>query len=338
MFADALVAELIDFAHQAVEEVAVVADDNQCAVEVHQRLLQDILGLEVEVVGGLVQNEQVHGFEQQLDHGQAGAFAAGEHLDLLHRGFGTAEHEGAQQVAYLVAYLVLGHVVDGLEDGQVLVEQGGLVLGELAYLHVVAQRQGAFVLNLAHDALHQRGLSLAVAAHEGHLVATLDGERRVLEYHVVAIRLAYAFHDDGVGARAGRRGKFEAQGRGVFFVHFEQLQLLQHLYAALHLQGLGVGSLEAFDELLRLGNELLLFVVGLLLLFAAFLAQFEVFGVVHLVVVDAAHRYLDGAGGDVVHELAVMADDYHCLAVADEEVFEPLDGLDVEVVGGLVEE
>ena len=131
MFADSLVAELIDFAYQAVEEVAVVAYDNQRTVEVHQCLLQDVLGLQVEVVGGFVQDKEVHRLEQQPDHGQTGTLAAGEHLDLLHRGFGTAEHEGAQQVAYLVAYLALGHVVDGLEDGQVLVEQGGLVLGEV---------------------------------------------------------------------------------------------------------------------------------------------------------------------------------------------------------------
>ena len=202
----------------------------------------------------------------------------------------------------------------------------------------MAQRQGTFVLNFAHDTFYQCGLSLAVAAHEGHLVATLDGERRVLEYHVIAIRLAHAVHDDGVVARAGRWGELEAQGRGVFLVHFEQLQLLQHLHAALYLQSLGVGALEAFDELFCFGNELLLLVVGLLLLFAAFLAELEVFGVVYLVVVDAAHRDLDGAGGDVVHKLTVVADDYHRLAVADEEVFEPLDGLDVEVVGGLVEE
>ena len=162
-------AELIDFAYQAVEEVAVVAHDNQRTVEVHQRLLQDVFGLQVEVVGRFVQDKEVHRLEQQPDHGQTGTLAAGEHLDLLHRGFGTAE-------------------------------QGGLVLGEVTYLYVVAQRQGTFVLNFAHDTFYQCGLSLTVAAHEGHLVAAFDGERRVLEYHVVAVRLAHTVHDDGIVA------------------------------------------------------------------------------------------------------------------------------------------
>ena len=79
-------------------------------------------------------------------------------------------------------------------------------------------------------------------------------------------------------------------------------------------------------------------VVSLLLLFAAFLAQLQVFGVVDLIVVDAAHGHFDGAGGDVVHKLTVVADDNDCLSAADKEIFEPLNGLDVQMVGRLVEQ
>lgn len=77
VFADALVAELVHLAYQSVEEVTVVADNNQCAVEVHQCLLQDVFGLQVQMVGRLVQDEQVDRFEQQFDHRQSGTLAAG---------------------------------------------------------------------------------------------------------------------------------------------------------------------------------------------------------------------------------------------------------------------
>lgn len=75
-----------------------------------------------------------------------------------------------------------------------------------------------------------------------------------------------------------------------------------------------------------------------LLLFATFFTEFQIFRVVHFVVVNASHCHLDGAGGDVVHELAVVADDDDRLSVIDEEVFQPLDGLDVQMIGGLVQQ
>ena len=65
----------------------------------------------------------------------------------------------------------------------------------------------------------------------------------------------------------------------VLFVHLYQLQLLQHLHAALHLEGLRVCALEAFYEVLRLGNHLLLLLILLHLLFASLLAQLQIVAV-----------------------------------------------------------
>ena len=82
----------------------------------------------------------------------------------------------------------------------------------------------------------------------------------------------------------------------------------------------------------------MLLLVLLHLLLASFGTQLQVVRVVHLVVVDAPHGHLDGACGDVVHKLAVVADYHHRLAVVDKEVLEPADRLDVEVVGRFVEQ
>ena len=155
---------------------------------------------------------------------------------------------------------------------------------------------------------------------------------------MVAVCLSYAFHDDRIAAAAGRRREFQAQCRGVFLVHFYQFQLFQHLHTALHLERLAVRTLEAFDEVLGFLNHLLLFLVLFHLLFAAFFPEYQVLRVVHLVVVDASHGHLDGAGGDVVYKFPVVADDYHCLGTVDEEILQPLDGFDVQVVGRLVQQ
>lgn len=50
---DAAVGEFVNLIGQSVEEIAVVGDDDQRAVESHQRLFENLLGLQVEVVGRL---------------------------------------------------------------------------------------------------------------------------------------------------------------------------------------------------------------------------------------------------------------------------------------------
>ena len=330
-------AKLIDLRDEAVEEVAVVADADERAVEVLERLLEDVLRLEVKMVGRFIKDEEIDGLKQEFHQGQAGALAAREHLHLLRAGL-AAKHKRAEQVANLIANLALRYIVYGLINGQVLVEQRGLILCEIAYLHVVAERQRALVLQLAHNTFDERGLAFAVAAHEGHFVAALDGQANVGEYTLLAESLAHAVHHHGVLARARRGRKLQAQGRGVLLIYLNEFQFLEHLDTALHLESLGVSSLEAFDEILRLLNHLLLLLPLLHLLFAALGAQLQVVGIVHLVVVDTSHRHLDGARGDIVHEFAVVANDDHGLAIADEEILEPADTLDVQVVGRLVKE
>lgn len=75
-----------------------------------------------------------------------------------------------------------------------------------------------------------------------------------------------------------------------------------------------------------------------LLLFAPFFAELQVFGVVYFIVVDSSHGHFNGTGRDVIHKFAVVADDDDGFPIVDKELFQPLDGLDVEVVGRLVQQ
>ena len=202
MLAHTLMAKLIDLGHQAVKEVTVVAHEDERTVIVLQGLLEHILGLEVEVVGGLVEDEQVHGLEKEFEQRQASALTTGEHLHLLHRLFGATKHEGAQEVANLVAHLSFGYVVDGLEHGELLIEQRGLVLRKVTYLYIMTQRNGTIVGYLAHDALDHRTLTLTVAAHEGYLVATLNHEVGILIDKAV-VALSHTIGSHGIAATAG---------------------------------------------------------------------------------------------------------------------------------------
>ena len=54
--------------------------------------------------------------------------------------------------------------------------------------------------NLAHDAFHQRRLSLAVLAHEGHLLTTFQREGHVGKHLMHAIGFPHFIADDGIVA------------------------------------------------------------------------------------------------------------------------------------------
>ena len=93
-----------------------MADADERAVEVLKRLLEDVLRLEVKMVGRFVKDEEIDGLEQEFHQGQAGALAAREHLHLLRAGL-AAKHKRAEQVANLIANLALRYIVYGLING-----------------------------------------------------------------------------------------------------------------------------------------------------------------------------------------------------------------------------
>ena len=74
-----------------------------------------------------------------------------------------------------------------------------------------------------------------------------------------------------------------------------------------------------------------------LLLLPSLLAKFEVVAVLGFVIVNATHGHLNGSGGDVVDKGPVVGDDHHGFCLGQQEVFQPLDGFDVQVIGGLIE-
>ena len=72
-----------DVRGDAVEEPAVVADDHGAAAEIEQGFFQRAQRVDVQVVGRLVEQQQVAAALQQLGQVDAVAFAAGELAHLL---------------------------------------------------------------------------------------------------------------------------------------------------------------------------------------------------------------------------------------------------------------
>ena len=151
----------------AVEEPAIVRDHDRAAGEVEQRVFEGAQRVDVEVVGRLVEQQQVRPALQQLGQVQAVALAAGEVADALLL-VGAAEVEAGDVGARVDVALADDQPVlaagDGLPDRLLGLEVGAHLV-DVGHLDGVADAQRAAVgLLLAGDHAEQRRLARAVGA------------------------------------------------------------------------------------------------------------------------------------------------------------------------------
>ena len=108
-----------------VQERPVVADQEHRPLVLDQERLQQLERLDVQVVGRLVQNQQVRRLGEELGQQQAAAFAAGEVLDQAARAFRGEQEilEVADDVPGLAVDRDHVVVADVLLDGLFLVER-----------------------------------------------------------------------------------------------------------------------------------------------------------------------------------------------------------------------
>ena len=224
--------DLADPLGNVIQEVTVVRDGQDGTLVVVQEVLEPQDGLGVQVVRGLVEQQQVGSLEQQLAQGHATALAAREHVDR-HVGIGQLQgihglaefgidipavggvnlvlefahlgHESvhvAIRVAHLLADLVeaidLGNHVTKchahvLDDGLVLVKRRLL----LQDAHGVAGGKSSVAVGNLLDAGHnleQGRLAHAVGAHDANLGAGIEAQGHVVKDHLVAMGLASLIH------------------------------------------------------------------------------------------------------------------------------------------------
>ena len=218
-----------DLGTDVVQEIAVMADHQHRAGIALEVVFQPFHGGKVQVVGGLVQNEHVRLFQQQLCQPQPRQLAAGEHRNVLlpcilrkaHAGqhlFDVHIHVvavgGIHDVLQLVVpgqqlrvvrlrghfafqHLHLGHGIQhrGKGGAHLAVEiQRGIqlcVLFQIAQRHAVGHAELTFVvLVLAGQNLEQGGLARAVLAHDADAVLPLDTGGHIVQHDLLAKALA----------------------------------------------------------------------------------------------------------------------------------------------------
>ena len=217
------VADLDDPADGPVQEVAVVADGHHRALEAADIVLQPLHGVEIQVVGGLVQEKDVRVLQDEAAQVHPGLLPAGEAVEeLLPHGLGDAQavghlaHGGGGVVAAdalklggelpVAAEGGLAAVPGGHGGGQGLHLRGQLLVtgegGVQHVLHCVAHREHGDLgdepqaaapgddhlplvgLQLPGEDAEEGGLAGAVAAQQPHPLPGLHLEGDAVQYVV----------------------------------------------------------------------------------------------------------------------------------------------------------
>ena len=169
-----------DRRHDVVQERPVVRHQQDGAVEIQQLLFEQLQRLRVEVVGRLVQHQDVGRFGHQLRQQDSVAFAAGEEFD-----FGPGAFRGEQkilQVAVDVLFRVadpdaFGALGDVVGDGPFRVERVALLI-EIRHFLPGPDPHGSIVgRQRTEDQLQQRTLSGPVRTDDPDAVAA--GDRQI---------------------------------------------------------------------------------------------------------------------------------------------------------------
>src|SRR5512140_3716891 len=191
--------------------------------------------------------------------------------------------------------------------------------------------------DLAEDELEQRALAAAVGPDEAHLVAAHDARGKILDDALVAIALRHVLElrDKAARTLAGRHRELDVAEAVAACGAFKP-QSVQPAHASLVAGAARLYTLA--DPRLCLCEELVELAVldrldGELLGLARFIR-----GVVAGIVEQAAAVKLDDAKRHAIEEPAIVRHEEDAACESDEQVLEPLDGPDVEVVGRLVEQ
>ena len=138
--------------HYLVHEVAVVADDDDASLEALQIFFEHLQSNDVEVVGGLVQHEEVGVAHQHRTEVEAAAFASAQLVDIAVLRLGREEEvleelRGGEPLA-VAQFDNFSDVLHHVDDLHLLVELKPV-------LRIVAETDGLADVQRAAVGLHQ---------------------------------------------------------------------------------------------------------------------------------------------------------------------------------------
>src|SRR5579884_2020056 len=190
-------------------------------------------------------------------------------------------------------------------------------------------------LLLTQENAQESGLATAVGAHDPQAFAAFQRETQIGKQRSI-IGLGQAVHLQDHVARTADFAEVHARrfhhGRPI-----DALQTIEGLLPRLRLL-VELTIVDPADVFFLLGNVFLLRLPRFQLQLIALLAQADIRMVVAGIGREPAGIQLEDLGDDPVQEVTIVADDEHALGLADQVIFGPACGVDVQVVARLVQQ
>ena len=314
--------------------------EQDVALEVDQTVVDRGDGLQIQMVGRLIHHQHVRAVQHHAREHTAYLLTAGQDVDRLVDIVARKQHLAEERAQGGLQRIGLGIRREPVQHGLLMtVEKFGIVLREVRLTGRDAPLERTLVrLQLAHQDLEQRGRRLLGLADKRDFIAARDAERDVVQDFLPVDGLADAGHLEDVLARLAVHLESDERITAGGCRKLLDTQLVNQLAAAGRLTGFGLVGGEAADEFLQLLDLL----IGTLFLVVHH-ALHELGGLIPKIVVADIHPNLavvdvHNMRADIVEEVTVMRDDDDRALVIREEVLQPLNRADVQMVGRLVEQ
>src|ERR1039457_6863944 len=94
--------EVPDAGSHFVDQVVIVGDQQHRALVLLEREVEGVDGLQIEVIGGFVEHQEIGLLEHQAAEDEAGGFAAGERASGFERVVATEKHLAEKPAKFLL--------------------------------------------------------------------------------------------------------------------------------------------------------------------------------------------------------------------------------------------
>src|ERR1043166_293009 len=329
--------DMHDMVGQRPDEINVVADEDERALELIERVEQGVNARHVWMGGWLVHEQQVRRIEEQFHQREPAFLAAAQHTHALEHVV-AAEKKTAEQRADELFGDTLRRVERLFEHGVGRVEHVHAILRVVTGLGVVTEfARAGLRLEHAAENFQQRGFARAIrpdehdalsafrdeinaainvmrcsgVSAEGRILASESWRAAVFRLAATryAVRVMNVLQRNNLEPAALRLRKGEADFAVLTARRFNFFHALDLLELALRLCGLGVLGAKAIHELHHVRDLALLVFVGRQELFLLRLALDEVVVVVAAVTYELALSYFHDSAYYLLHTLAVVRDD-----------------------------
>ena len=158
----------------------------------------------------------------------------------------------------------------------------------------------------------------------------------MIKNSMLTIVFSYIITDYRIVTTTKTRRELQAHSTVVNLINLNRNYLLKLLDALLNLNSLSCLIAETLNKSLDIGYFLLLILISTKLLFTTFFSQYKIFIVFNAIILGVTTCYFNSTICYIINKRTVVAHKNHCFGTLLQELFEPLNTLNIQMVGRLI--